>query len=217
MNTRALLCSMILLTWPALGAAGEPAQTPQAAEAPARNEALAAYERAPLLGADAGAEEQSQSEASEESPWAAVARIAAGLAVFVLIAWVGASVFKRAFPRGRNLFSSPAAEVLGRTYLDSRRYLALVRVGARVLVLGVSPERISPVCEVQDAEEVTEILSTARPATEAGRSTFRRLLDAAVAGHKEQDAASAAGGEATRLSREVDAIHDRLRGMRAAE
>ena len=72
--------------------------------------------------------------------------------------WVGLLALKRYMPGGRQLFASPALEVLGRTHLDPRRYLTLVRTGERLLVLGVGPDSITPLTEISAKEEVTEIL-----------------------------------------------------------
>ncbi len=90
--------------------------------------------------------------------------------------WLGLVALKRYVPGGRQLFASPAMEVLGRSHIDPRRYVALVRVGRRLLVVGVGPDSMAPLSEIGDAEEVAELLAVARPKTEGGRSLFQNLF-----------------------------------------
>ncbi|MDR3077847.1 MAG: flagellar biosynthetic protein FliO [Planctomycetota bacterium] len=98
--------------------------------------------------------------------------IAAVCAVFVGVLYLA----KRYLPGHRQLFSHPAVEILGRTHLDQKRYISLLRVGKRVLVIGVSPDEIGTLSEITDEAEVTGILEEARPKTESGKALFGRLF-----------------------------------------
>lgn len=102
------------------------------------------------------------------------------LYLFLLIGflWGGLYLVKRYLPGGRQLFSSPAMEILGRTHVDPKNYLAMVRVGTRLLVVGVGPDGMRTLCEIGDESEVTEMLGQAQPKSEAGMSLFQRLFKA---------------------------------------
>ena len=92
--------------------------------------------------------------------------------VFVAILWL----VKRYVPGHRQLFSHPAMEILGRSHLDQKRYIALLRVGRRIIVLGVAPDEIAPLAEIADEAEITEIMEVARPRSESGLNIFQRLF-----------------------------------------
>lgn len=82
-----------------------------------------------------------------------------GVVIFVLCAVV--YVVKRFVPGATASFRSPAAEVLGRTFLDARKCLYVVKVGRRVLIVASTPERLSTVCEVSEPEEVENLIALA--------------------------------------------------------
>ncbi|MDR0362385.1 MAG: flagellar biosynthetic protein FliO [Planctomycetota bacterium] len=92
--------------------------------------------------------------------------------LFVAVLWF----MKRCLPGHKQLFSHPALEVLGRSHLDQRRYVSLLRVGRRIIVVGVSQEGLSSLSEITDEEEITEILEVARPKAEMGLNLFQRLF-----------------------------------------
>jgi flagellar biogenesis protein FliO len=83
---------------------------------------------------------------------------------------------KKYLPGHRQLFSHPAVEVLGRTHLDPKRYLSLIRIGKRILVVGVTLEDMRTLSEITDESEIVEIMETARPKTEQGKNIFGSLF-----------------------------------------
>ena len=115
---------------------------------------------------------QGQRSGMVQSIFSAIFYVLVICAVFAAIIWL----VKRYLPGHKQLFNHPSMEVLGRTHLDQRRYVSLVRVGRRILVVGVSPDSISSLSEVTDGAEVAEILEQARPKTEAGKSVFQKLF-----------------------------------------
>ena len=102
--------------------------------------------------------------------------IVMGVIVLGIFLWIGLTVIKKLLPGGKKLFSSPGLEILGRTHFDSQKYLALVRVGTRVLVVGVSPNGFDQISEISDSEEVTDILSAAKPRTSSGQNLFYKMF-----------------------------------------
>lgn len=70
------------------------------------------------------------------------------LAVVIVLIGVIAWVVKRLAPRTR--LGGSAVRILGRTYLSPKQSLALVRVGNRVALIGITPDHISHVMAVDD-------------------------------------------------------------------
>lgn len=52
-------------------------------------------------------------------------------------------------------------KVLARCFLSNRQSLCLVRVGRRIVLVGVTPERIAAVSEITDPEEVAHFVAAA--------------------------------------------------------
>lgn len=102
--------------------------------------------------------------------------------VFFLVVVLGAFlvlglyVFKRILPNGRGLFSSPALEVLGRTHFDQQKYVALLRVGKRLLVVGVAPGGFDALTEISDEVEIADLMAVAKPKTSTGKNIFHRMF-----------------------------------------
>jgi flagellar biogenesis protein FliO len=67
---------------------------------------------------------------------------------------------RKYFPRMNRLRGGSAVNVLATQYLSSKQSLSLVRLGRRVVLLGVTPDRISAVAEVCEPEEVAEIVAS---------------------------------------------------------
>ena len=103
-----------------------------------------------------------------------------GVIVLGIFLWISLSIIKKILPGGKQLFSSPGIEILGKTHFDSQKYLAIVRVGTRILVVGVSQNGFDQISEITDPEEVTEILSTAKPKTSTGQNLFYKMFQKQV-------------------------------------
>ncbi|KIX13516.1 flagellar biosynthetic protein FliO [Dethiosulfatarculus sandiegensis] len=82
-----------------------------------------------------------------------VAGLALVLGIMLLLFWAA----KRFLPSG---FTGGAAgmRIISRLPLGPRKFLALVKVGDKVLVLGVSPDRINLLTTFEDSEEFNMLL-----------------------------------------------------------
>lgn len=78
------------------------------------------------------------------------------LAVLALIA--GAAIVVKRFMPARRLLGGGVMQVLARTPLTGRQQLVLVRLGRRVLLLGVSPDRMCTLSVFDDPQEVAMLL-----------------------------------------------------------
>lgn len=86
------------------------------------------------------------------------------LVVLAVIAG-GAVAVRKLFPRANRLGGGGVIDLLASHYLSGRQSLCLVRLGRRAVLLGVTPERIAPVLEISDPEELADVVS----AVERGR------------------------------------------------
>ena len=106
------------------------------------------------------------------------------LLVVCLGCWFVVMLLKRWGIGGKSLFNSPALEVLGRAQIDRGKYIALVRAGKRVLVVGVNPNGFDALGEITDPAEAAEVMMEARPQTRAGKNVFRDLFMQHIGGGK---------------------------------
>ena len=87
-----------------------------------------------------------------------------GTAVLVIAAvgvWL-TILLRRKNPAAAGGLPAEAVEVLGRRRLDGRNSVGLVRVGGRVLVLGIGEGGLSTLCEVDDPAEVDRLAGACR-------------------------------------------------------
>lgn len=127
-----------------------------------------------------------------------------GLTAWLLRKWAGGS--------GR-LGSSGAITVLSRHYLSSKQSLCLVRLGRRIVLLGVTPEHITAVADLGKSDEAAAIMA----GLERSRSgSFTNALAGFSRSHfsdfKSDDANEAALGE---TSGRVQSLVDRLKACGA--
>ncbi len=141
-----------------------------------------------------------------------------------LMVWVALVVLKKFLPGGKGLFSTPAMEILGRTQFDSQKYLALVRVGKRVLVVGVSSGGFDSIAEIEDEVEAADIMAIAKPKTSAGKDLFHKMFQRQVAGVEADSinagagtVGSAAGNDVAQGGSPIADIQARVRNLREVE
>jgi flagellar protein FliO/FliZ len=79
--------------------------------------------------------------------------------------------------------------VMGRTVVGPRQSLVLLRVGQRVVLVGVSPDRIDRVCEIADADEVASLTAQSSAGSSHGR--FSSWLDREAAAFADTDKVNA--------------------------
>lgn len=133
--------------------------------------------------------------------------------VFTVILYLA----KKYLPGHRQLFSHPAMELLGRTHLDQKRYISLLRVGKRVIVLGISPDEISSLSEITDEEEITGILEVARPKTDAGLTLFQRMFQRHVVDAESAETRAVAAEKALEIEDQMSSLRERVRAIRQKE
>lgn len=124
---------------------------------------------------------------------------------------------RKYLPGGKRLFTHPSMEILGRTHIDQKRYLSLVRVGKRILVVGVSPDEMRSLSEIVDEGEVTEIMEVARPKTETGLTIFQRLFQKNVIDAEAAEKEEEIRHHALELEENLSSLRERVRSIREHE
>ena len=84
-------------------------------------------------------------------PLAAVLALIAGLAIVV----------KRCMPARRLLTGAGVVDIVTRTPLSPKQSLVLIKMGRKLVLLGVCPERISALTTVEDADQVAALMGEA--------------------------------------------------------
>lgn len=108
------------------------------------------------------------------SPWA----VGGPLVLLLIVVLAGATLWKRHGPGVTPGLPRDAVDVLGRRPLDPRTTLWLVRLGSKILVLGVSPTGVENLSEVSDPVEVDLLAGLCRRPNsgESYVDTFRTLF-----------------------------------------
>ena len=177
--------------------------------------AAADYENQPLAFSNSGNRRQLRGEGEYRMPsiWPALLCVIVVCAVFCGILYCA----KKYLPGHRQLFSHPAMEILGRTHLDQRRYVSLLRVGKRIVVIGVSPDEMRSLSEITDEEEITGIMEVARPKSEAGLNIFQRLFQRNVQQHEAAETRAIANARTAELEEQMSSLRQRVRAIRETE
>jgi flagellar biogenesis protein FliO len=100
------------------------------------------------------------------------------LAVVVGLILVLARLFRRHAPLFQQSLPQEALEILGRRFVDPRQTILLVRIGARILVLGSSANGLNPLGQIDDPVEVDVLAGLCRRGPQSGAlgTSFLKLL-----------------------------------------
>ncbi|MCE9526776.1 MAG: flagellar biosynthetic protein FliO [Planctomycetales bacterium] len=115
---------------------------------------------------------------SAASPTSAITTVLGSLGIvlglFVALVW-----FSRRFaPAGTAALPKEAVELLGRTSLGGNQQMQLVRVGAKLLLVALSPQGARTLTEITSAAEVERLSELCRrQKPESSTASFRTLVD----------------------------------------
>jgi len=115
----------------------------------------------------------------KDTPLSMVARVGFWLGLVLALICGLVILAKKVMPRSGAWGQTPAAELLGRTCLDSKRSIYLLKVGGRVLVVGSGENGLSSLGEITERAEVDYLacLARGRVARAAdGKSDFAGFL-----------------------------------------
>ena len=138
------------------------------------------------------------------------------LSLVIVLAVIGgvAYLVRRLVPSVRAC-NGGAIEILGRQHLSPKQSLALVRVGQRMVLVGITAERLTTLCEVDRPEEVAELLvqsANGRPLTGRARTAqFDELLGDLAGEFADPD--RGLSETATGRSERLDQARGRVQGL----
>lgn len=157
-------------------------------------------------GASAGDERPVSKQAGAKGFW----RLNDFLPLAIVLALVLAAAWavKRYMPARRLVTGAGVLEVVARLPLNSRQNLVLVKMGRQLILVGVSPDRLSTLCLVDDPDRVAELIGRiASQAPDSAESAFVQSLDDHAsefeAGADPEVALSGAGGGVRSLLEKV--------------
>lgn len=136
-----------------------------------------------------------------------------------VLAMIGAAAYfaRRWLPRVGPRIGGSSIKVVARHHLSSKQSLCLVRLGRGLVLLGVTPDRIATVAQIQDPEEVAEIVGS----VERNRAgSFSKSLNAVSGIEPEHDPANEPAEPvidlgADRLNRAGSDIRDLVKRVRS--
>lgn len=236
LRARSPLVSFLLILFLATMVAGQtPAAAPSAAHPPTQDAgASAAAPSADARGETQGAIPLRRSNpATGPAPapasagvqtWRLVLALGVVLGLIFLLRWLGRRVTGHA--PGRN---SRAIQVVSRSTIAPRQQLMLVQVGRRLVLVGNCGTSMSPLCEIDDADEVAQVLGQVQQEksesiSRAFSGLFRREEEKFAAGEiedtsapepfpSEQDRDIDPDGPLGTTKQELHELLDKVRGM----
>ena len=128
--------------------------------------------------------------------------------VVIVFIYAAAYVIRRYVPSARNMFGSGVIKIVGRTYISSKQYLLLVKVGSRVVMVGVTGGAMSALAEISDPDEAKRI--TDEVAAQSGHSiagSFKKMLNQA---DEDYGSGEVEGGSHVRTETELSGLRKEL-------
>jgi len=119
------------------------------------------------------------------SPWRTFGSLLIVLALIIAVTYI----FRRLALGGRGGLAPSGVEVLARNSINPKQSLCLVKLGPRVLLLGLSPNQMTALHTIEDPDEVAEVvggLEKNRP--QSITNTFGKLLHRESQSYDEEDA-----------------------------
>ena len=102
-----------------------------------------------------------------------VSSLAIVLGLFFLVVWLS----RRAFPKATAPLSTEVLEIIGRSPLAARHQLQLIRLGHRLLLVSVTPDRAETLAELTDPDEVNHLVGLCRQQQPGSiTDSFRQVL-----------------------------------------
>ena len=113
-----------------------------------------------------------------KSEWRGVATLGGSLAVVLGLFFIVAWVMRRTASGTPALLPSEVVEVLGRAALAGRQQVHLIRLGAKLVLVSVSPTGIETLSEVTEADEVQRLVGLCRRnQASSATAVFRRVFE----------------------------------------
>ena len=130
-------------------------------------------------------------EAEEQSGWTnklvkpeltPVLSVGGSLLIVIAAFFLLAVLFRKVTPQGNRLLPKEAFECLGRYFLTQKHQLQVLRLGNRIVLVSVMPDKVSTLAEITDPDETVAFLGLCRrldtnSATEMFRKTIANMSE----------------------------------------
>jgi len=118
----------------------------------------------------------------------ALVTIGSSLAIVIGLFLLFAYMVRRTAPGQAAVLPGEVVEVLGRTLLDNRQQVQLLRLGRRLILVSVTPAGVETLAEVADPDEVTRLVGLCQQ-SRAGSTTavFRQVFEQLAGEHGRED------------------------------
>lgn len=150
---------------------------------------------------------------NESTPWYQTGLGA--LAIVLALVGVAAWALRRWMPATR-FGDSGVLRIVGRTSLSPKHNLALVQLGCRFVMVGVSGDRITTLCEVREPDEVAELAARTGTAGAHGSNGFDHALLSELSDYR--DVSEGRGGQTVsapaKRARTSESLAELLRKLR---
>jgi flagellar protein FliO/FliZ len=135
------------------------------------------------------------------------------LALIVAAAWC----FRRWMPRGGPSTSRAALHVIARHPLSNKQSLVVVRLGQRVVLLGITPDRIATLADIDDPDEAALLVADLQRAhPDSFTSVFRRFTtDESPVGPRSAEPAAAGATAVGRVVQAGDSVFGLLQRVQS--
>jgi len=131
--------------------------------------------------------------------------------VMAVLTWAG----RKWLPQARAASTAQSViRVLARQHLSSKQSLCLIKLGQKVVLLGVTPEHIASVLEVRDPDEAASLVAAVE--SSRGRSFTRAMAAFAASPDDEEPVESAASGRSPDANEQIKEMVRRVRELGAA-
>ncbi len=144
----------------------------------------------------------------------------------VVLALVGGVAWaaRRWMPRSLGMSGGQSLRIVARQALSTRQSICLVKFGRRLVLVGVTPERISPLSEISDASEAAELtalIESGRPGSFASlfsgvseaNAQEVQSVESELQPQSEFDTPLPSGRDVAHASAEVRGLLDRVRKL----
>lgn len=171
-----------------------------------------------------------------------VARTGFWLGLVVLLLCGLVVLGKKFLPKSMGMFKSPAMELLGRSYLDPKRCVYLLKVGKRMLIVGGAENglcSLGEIVELEEVEHLNALVSNGESKSGASQGGFAAALGRRLSGvpgfsgapaaraalpgigedlssdARDEDATRRPLGIASRAAGGLDELRERVEGLKA--
>ncbi len=153
--------------------------------------------------------------------WQPVMALALVIGLIIAIAFV----FKRFVPLTAKINNSGAIEILGRTIVNSRQSLCLVKMGRRLVLVGLSPNHMASIETIDDQDEVARLLGELETGADGSISrTFSNLFRREVLEYDDADSEEGveidnykpdvdSAGPSVAVGAELNSLLDKVKGL----